>query len=66
MNEFPSQHKDEFESMMGYLNRLRESGTVNMFGASTYLAKEFGIPKSDAREVLVYWMEHFEEVKDIT
>lgn len=44
-----------------FLNRLRESGTTNMFGASPYIAEEFGLSKTDARTVLSEWMRWADE-----
>ena len=43
----------------GYLNALRESGVVNMFGAGAYLQDEFGLSKSEARTILIAWMEQY-------
>jgi len=43
----------EFE----FLNRLRESGETNMYGASPYLACAFDITKREASKILVEWME---------
>lgn len=43
----------EFE----FLNRLRESGETNMYGASPYLACAFDLPKREASKILVEWME---------
>ena len=45
--------RPEFE----FLNRLRESGETNMFGASPYLACAFDLPKREASKVLIEWME---------
>jgi hypothetical protein len=42
----------EFE----FLNRLRESGETNMFGASPYLACAFDLPKREASKILTEWM----------
>jgi hypothetical protein len=42
-----------------YLDSLRESGRINMFGAAPYLAETFGLSKNEAREVLRQWMESF-------
>lgn len=39
-----------------YLERLRESGVTNMFGATPYLMREFRLSKSEAREVLLDWI----------
>ena len=44
-----------------YLDELRESGIVNMFGAGTYLREEFGFFRQEASAVLLYWMNTFEE-----
>jgi len=45
-----------------FLDSLRESGQINMFGAAPYLAEAFGLSKSEAREVLRQWMQSFNEV----
>jgi hypothetical protein len=39
-----------------YLNDLRESGTVNMFGAVPYLQGDIGLSKFVAKQVLSEWM----------
>ena len=40
-----------------YLNRLRESGATNMYGAAPYLQDEFDMTRREARQVLIEWME---------
>jgi predicted KAP-like P-loop ATPase len=45
--------RPEFE----FLNRLRESGETNMYGASPYLREEFGFRKHEASKILMEWME---------
>ncbi len=40
-----------------YLNKLRESGETNMYGASPYLACAFSLPRREASKVLIEWME---------
>ena len=47
----------EFE----FLNRLRESGETNMFGASPYLACAFDLPKREASKILIEWMQWVDE-----
>jgi len=42
-----------------YLNALRESGTTNMFGASSYLQDRFGFSKHEAKEFLITWMKQY-------
>ena len=49
--------RPEFE----FLNRLRESGETNMFGASPYLACAFDIPRREASKILVEWMQWVDE-----
>lgn len=44
-----------------FLDELRESGISNMFGAAPFLAKTYGISKTEARRVLGYWMESYNE-----
>lgn len=44
-----------------YLDDLRESGEANMFGASSYLETEYGLSKKASKEVLLSWMETFDE-----
>ena len=43
-----------------YLNRLRESGVTNMFGATPYLREEFDIGRGEASKILMEWMEWVE------
>ena len=40
-----------------YLNELRESGDINMFGAGPYVANEFEVDKKTAGDLLSMWME---------
>lgn len=49
------------EEHLTYLDELRESGVTNMFGAGEYLEDEFGIDKRQARTILNYWMNSFNE-----
>jgi len=44
-----------------YLDELRESGEINMFGAKPYLVDEFELEESDAKKILLYWMDTFAE-----
>jgi hypothetical protein len=42
-----------------YLNALRESGSINMFGAAPHLAAAFSLSNSQARDILLKWMESY-------
>ena len=51
-----------------YLDDLRETGTTNMFGAGPFLQRRFsnqGVSVADAREIIVYWMESFDERMEV-
>ena len=47
------------EAMLVYLDKLRASGAVNMYGAGSFLEIDFGLNKDTARQVLHHWMETF-------
>lgn len=50
------------EEHLRYLDVLRESGATNMFGAAPYLREMYPeLSKTEARAILVYWMETFSE-----
>lgn len=42
-----------------FLEQLRRSGIVNMFGAVPYLMDEFGLTNSQAKRILLCWMESY-------
>ncbi len=42
-----------------YLDKLRESGETNMFGAGVYLEREFNLSRKHARKNLMEWMKTF-------
>ena len=48
----------EKEEMFDYLENLRESGATNMFGAAPYLKEAFDISISEAKQILLEWMEN--------
>jgi len=39
-----------------FLNRLRESGETNMFGASPYVQCAFSTTKREAQKIVAEWM----------
>jgi len=47
------------EEYYEYLNALRESGVVNMFGAGVYLQERFDLSRYDAKVILLAWMEQY-------
>ena len=56
MNEVPTQ-----DEVNVFLDDLRESGSVNMFGAGSSISEQFGITKYEATRFLQTWMNTFEE-----
>ena len=46
-----------------FLRALQETGATNMFGAAPYLQEAFPeLSKREARQILLYWMDHYEEL----
>ena len=54
----------EKETMFQYLDDLRESGCVNMFGSGAYLQEVFGLTRYEAKDVVLEWMKTFGERKN--
>jgi hypothetical protein len=44
-----------------FLDNVRETGKINMFGAAPYLQKAFQLNKYDAKDILLEWMDTFNE-----
>ena len=44
-----------------FLNRLRESGATNMYGAAPYLEMEYDMTRREAKQVLMDWMQWVEQ-----
>lgn len=42
-----------------FLNELRESGQINMFGAPRVLMESFGLDKKESKEIFVAWTKQF-------
>ena len=44
-----------------FLDKLRESGSINMCGAAPYVSEAFGVSKYEARDLVKNWMQTFDE-----
>lgn len=44
-----------------FLNDIRESGKINMFGAGPYVQEVFGVDRYEANELVAEWMKSFSE-----
>jgi hypothetical protein len=50
------------EEHLLYLDRLRESGVTNMFGAVPFILLEFpDLREEQAKQVLIYWIKTFSD-----
>ena len=49
------------QSYKQFLDDLRESGSINMFGAPAVLQQEFGLTKHQAIDIVKTWMEEFKK-----
>ena len=58
MIERPEVVKD---AHLDYLDKLRESGETNMYGSGPYVEREFLVTRRQAQDIVIYWMESFEE-----
>ena len=49
------------EKINDYLDALRETGSVNMFGVAPLVAEVFGVERREAKQYLKNWMQTFAE-----
>ena len=59
MNVTDNFTQDELRTYFTWLDNLRESASVNMFGAYPLLASEFGLAADQARAVWSAWAQTF-------
>ena len=57
--QYDEMKADVFE----YLEELRESGEINMFGAISYIEETFEISRSMSRTFLIDWMESYKNAR---
>ena len=50
------------DEIFAYLDAVRESGIINMFGAAPLLQEEFGLDRREAKDLLLAWMGSFRNV----
>lgn len=44
-----------------FLDSIRASGSINMFGAGEVLQQAFGLKRYEAKDMLLEWMQTFSE-----
>jgi hypothetical protein len=49
------------ENMFAFLDSVRETGAINMFGAAPYLQEAFDLSRREAKDILLEWMKTFGE-----
>ena len=47
------------DSYFDFLDTLKESGQINMFGAASVLVDVFDINKFEARDIVAAWMKSY-------
>lgn len=45
------------EEVFDYLEALRQSGAINMFGAAPYIEEAFAVSRYEAKDLLLKWMD---------
>lgn len=48
------------KAIFEFLEDLKHSGQINMFGAAPILQEAFGLTKQEAREALATWMKSYD------
>lgn len=56
-----SQFDDMKNEVFLYLEELRESGEINMFGAASYVMETFEMDKTMAIKFVASWMESYRD-----
>jgi len=50
---------ERLSTYFAYLEDLRDSGEINMWGASQYLESEFGLNRRESKDVFLTWIKTF-------
>jgi hypothetical protein len=51
------------EKYFNFLDSLRDSGQINMFGAAPYLAELYDLNRYEAKQIVLEWMSTYGERK---
>jgi hypothetical protein len=55
---------DSYPKEFAFLDELRDSGSINMFGCGPHLQREFGITAKEARDVFMRWSDKCREAAE--
>ena len=47
------------EQVFGFLDAIRESGSMNMFGSGPVVQEAFGVDRHQSKELVLEWMNTF-------
>lgn len=50
---------ESLEQYFAFLDIIRESGQINMFGAAPVLQEVYGLTRQESRKILLEWMDTF-------
>lgn len=50
------------DQVFAFLNLLRDSGKVNMFGAGPYVQEAFDFSRAQAKQYILAWMKSYSNV----
>jgi len=50
------------DQVFAFLNMLRDSGKVNMFGAGPYVQEAFDFNRHQAKQYVLAWMKSYSDV----
>ena len=53
--------EDDKQDVFDFLDALRQTGQVNMFGSAPYVEQEFDVDHKEARQLVVKWMATYED-----
>lgn len=59
------EYKKEHFKYYEFLEALRKSNAINMFGATPYLMEKFSLNREEAGTILSEWMENYDELENI-
>jgi len=54
-------YTDQEDLVFSFLDRLRESGVTNMYGAGPYVEEHFDLNRRVAGNLVIKWMTTFED-----
>ena len=57
--------REDYRDYYNFLERLRDSGATNMFGAGPYLESAFHLSINAANSILANWMHNYDELNNL-